>query len=702
MDIYSYINSRDVAEYCKSIGKTWTVFEMAVIIARSNRTIVQKHDAWRELMRNYPDMPTPKNMHHKSYDSLHKKLAEVIDYEERLVELFKTPEDGAVYTHKALWNNEYSYSNCVFPGLEETMSDARENWERDETPEFVITKIFVCNKNRIESYIDYDGNIYNVYVYGDMTNLFPGIILGELFDNLDQDFYIDIPAPFKRGDILVYRNQRNKNNSIFVLKELDRDDPKVFERIKIAEYGDGTDLIGWGYFVSDSGILYGDHTPCYDHLEYYRGKLEGNQRLLHYVNLYLTNDDKCNIDLPELLTMQCRIISEHQMNSDFCINTHGCFVSERDLAENRLTQEEKEKIKQTNGLMPWVADKLSIHQVEFLAKEKGCSVEKVQMVLSDGGGWFMGMCAGMVHEENHYSKTNDSRFNHSRRAMAKMILESYGKSESGWIDNFARQNTENQFPKGVEENNEEAVMWYRKAADQGNAAAQNSLGLLYYYGNGVEENNEEAVKWFRKAAEQGNAAAQWSLGNCYYNGHGVDENDEEAVKWYRKAAEQGDAEAQKRFGFLYYWGLGVERDYKEADKWFRKAAEQGNLVAQYHLGAKQGDAEAQWRLGKCYDYGDGIEEDKEEAVMWYRKAAKQGYADAQKSLGDCYRDGEGVELDYEEAVKWYRKAADQGNADAQRSLGRCYYYGHGVEQDQEKAARLGYEPADDDNDDDDD
>ena len=34
MDIYSYINSRDVAEYCREIGKVWTQFEMAVIIAR--------------------------------------------------------------------------------------------------------------------------------------------------------------------------------------------------------------------------------------------------------------------------------------------------------------------------------------------------------------------------------------------------------------------------------------------------------------------------------------------------------------------------------------------------------------------------------------------------------------------------------------------------------------------------------------------
>ena len=51
----------------------------------------------------------------------------------------------------------------------------------------------------------------------------------------------------------------------------------------------------------------------------------------------------------------------------------------------------------------------------------------------------------------------------------------------------------------------------------------------------------EAVKCYRKAAEQGDAAAQYNLGVIYYNGEGVTQDYAEAVKWYRKAAEQGYA-----------------------------------------------------------------------------------------------------------------------------------------------------------------
>ena len=85
------------------------------------------------------------------------------------------------------------------------------------------------------------------------------------------------------------------------------------------------------------------------------------------------------------------------------------------------------------------------------------------------------------------------------------------------------------------------MKWYRMAAEQGNAAAQYSLAVMYTSGRGVIEDDAEAVKWYRLAAEQGYAAAQNNLGFMYANGEGVPKDDAEAVKWYRLAAEQGYA-----------------------------------------------------------------------------------------------------------------------------------------------------------------
>ncbi|MBQ9561130.1 MAG: sel1 repeat family protein [Prevotella sp.] len=56
--------------------------------------------------------------------------------------------------------------------------------------------------------------------------------------------------------------------------------------------------------------------------------------------------------------------------------------------------------------------------------------------------------------------------------------------------------------------------------------------------------------WWRKAAEQGYAYAQFSLGVCYDDGTGVTKDKSQAVYWYRKASDQGLAKAKKMLELL--------------------------------------------------------------------------------------------------------------------------------------------------------
>ena len=60
-----------------------------------------------------------------------------------------------------------------------------------------------------------------------------------------------------------------------------------------------------------------------------------------------------------------------------------------------------------------------------------------------------------------------------------------------------------------------------------------------------EQDYEKAMEWFRRAAEQGNAAAHYNLACCYYNGQGVQKDHGKAVEWLQKAARQGDKDAQE-------------------------------------------------------------------------------------------------------------------------------------------------------------
>ena len=129
------------------------------------------------------------------------------------------------------------------------------------------------------------------------------------------------------------------------------------------------------------------------------------------------------------------------------------------------------------------------------------------------------------------------------------------------------------------------------------------------------------MKWYRKAAEQNNAVAQDNLGVCYAKGRGVKQDSTEAVKWYRKAAEQNYALAQHNLGFCYEHGRGVPQDFAEAGKWYRKAADQGQIRAQENLGA-------------CYANGRVAIaiEDAVDAYKYVKLAEKKGYEGAAKTM----------------------------------------------------------------------
>ena len=137
-----------------------------------------------------------------------------------------------------------------------------------------------------------------------------------------------------------------------------------------------------------------------------------------------------------------------------------------------------------------------------------------------------------------------------------------------------------------------ALRLIRPLANDGDAAAQFNLGVMYLTGRGVQQDYSAAALWFRKAAEQGYALAQSNLGTLYLYGRGVTQDDTEAVMWFRKAADQGDAVAEFLLGDKYANGKGVPQGYSEAMIWFQRAAEQGHPVPSSISGSCTPKAEA--------------------------------------------------------------------------------------------------------------
>lgn len=263
---------------------------------------------------------------------------------------------------------------------------------------------------------------------------------------------------------------------------------------------------------------------------------------------------------------------------------------------------------------------------------------------------------------------------------------------------------------GVPRDDAEAARWFRRAAEQGHAPAQRILGLAYRDGRGVPQDDAEAFRWLRQAAEQGDAIGEYYLAWTYFAGRGVPQDDAATVQWLRRAAGQGEVRAQSDLGFLYFQGRGVPQDDTEGVRWWRRAAEQGLALAQRNLAvayrdgrgvprddreavrwferaAQGGDGGAMNDLGHMFHHGHGIPRDDAQAARWFRHAADQNLAPAQRNLGLMYLEGRGVPQDHAEAARWFRRAAEQNFALAQRNLGLAYLHGRGVPQDDAEAAR---------------
>ena len=126
---------------------------------------------------------------------------------------------------------------------------------------------------------------------------------------------------------------------------------------------------------------------------------------------------------------------------------------------------------------------------------------------------------------------------------------------------------------------QEARKWYRLMAEQGDAGAQNNLGVLYTFGRGGTQDYQEAAKWYRLAAEQGYILAQYNLSPVRL-WRRRPQDYQEAAKWYRLAAEQGYILAQNRLGVLYASEEGVPQDYVQAPKRI-------NLASRPHTGIEE-------------------------------------------------------------------------------------------------------------------
>ena len=248
---------------------------------------------------------------------------------------------------------------------------------------------------------------------------------------------------------------------------------------------------------------------------------------------------------------------------------------------------------------------------------------------------------------------------------------------------------------------------------QAQTCARYRLGLMYEQGRTkgpkqeeVKNPQEEAVKWYRKAAEphrdhnyKGLAAAQYRLGRMYEDGRGVAMADREAFGWIRRAAIQGHKEAGEWMrvvagkkpdyheyraaakyclGLMYEQGCGVTKSAHGAFEWMRRAAGHGHREAKDWMeevaAGKKSEyhryrAAAKYRLGLMYEQGCGVTKSARGAFEWMRRAAGHGHREAKEWMEEM---AAGKNSEYHEyravalglVFEWKRREAGEGHKEA--------------------------------------
>jgi TPR repeat protein len=169
------------------------------------------------------------------------------------------------------------------------------------------------------------------------------------------------------------------------------------------------------------------------------------------------------------------------------------------------------------------------------------------------------------------------------------------------------------------------------------------LASAYEKGCGVKQNVEEAVRWWRKGAEQGDARCLYEMGRASELGLGVARDEDQAWIYLNKAADLKYPAAFTRIGTWHLQGKRGKASPVDAVAWFQKAADLGNPTGMNNL-------------GYCYQTGNGVAADPERAVKLYLLASALGEQKAYENLAICYTRGIGVPVNPGMAT-YYRNLA---------------------------------------------
>lgn len=201
---------------------------------------------------------------------------------------------------------------------------------------------------------------------------------------------------------------------------------------------------------------------------------------------------------------------------------------------------------------------------------------------------------------------------------------------------------------GIDRDPAQGEALLHKAANAGHVRAMTRLGTLLDREERSDEDKQESVEWYQRAAELGDGSGMIYMGFAYREGRGVSVDEKKAVEWFIRAHEAGARNAAELAGRLLSYRA---ENHLEAVKWLRIAAESGNDLSYASL-------------AEIYeDRRSPVHDPKEAFFCWLQYVERRqptldgpiGLArrfHAMRTLACCCRDGIGTERSRDEAKRW--------------------------------------------------
>lgn len=213
-------------------------------------------------------------------------------------------------------------------------------------------------------------------------------------------------------------------------------------------------------------------------------------------------------------------------------------------------------------------------------------------------------------------------------------------------------------------------------ASHGKSFSQWAYAELLQMGVVSDTKPEQAVEWYRKAADNGYRPALISMHTVSPKPVDFLEVGDTDARLLHIRAVAGDPEACLDLALWFherteeeqsrYWLIqstskidkkNVHKGYHAAQILFSEGVGQDQLKALEIMRELAARGYAFFELGQMLEKAEGKLNNPWEAEQWYRRAAEAGNANAQVRMGEMYREGDLIGIKSErEALRWFKKA----------------------------------------------